>query len=400
MTSDFSVGDVRFAACVSESDEATTAAREACLAAREQLGRRPDLALAFVSSQYQEGLRGLGALIVELTGANCLLGCTCESLVANEREIEQKPAVAVWLASLPGVSVTPMHLEFQRTADGGTIVGWPDEVAREWEPGAAIFLLGDPYSFPTDVLLERLNDSRPGAPVVGGMASGASQPGENWLFLGDKDYQEGAVAVLVQGPVRIRSVVSQGCRPIGRPYVVTKVERNIILELGGKPPLLRLQEVVTSLSARERAQAQQGLHVGLVINEYQPEFGRGDFLVRNCLGADPGNGAIAIGDYPRVGQTVQFHMRDASTADEDLRELLADVNDPSDEPSRGALLFTCNGRGTRLFGTPDHDAGVLRAALGDVPVAGFFAQGELGPIGGRNFVHGFTASVALFDKPR
>jgi small ligand-binding sensory domain FIST len=203
------------------------------------------------------------------------------------------------------------------------------------------------------------------------------------------------VAVLVSGEVRIRSIVSQGCRPIGRHYVVTKAEQNIILELAGQPPLAQLQELFPTLPPRDRELLNRGLHVGRVINEYQDRFSRGDFLVRNVIGADPNTGAIAIGDYVRPGQTVQFHLRDAQSADEDLRELLAAAGQIS---SAGGLLFTCNGRGTRLFDAPDHDAALIHSALDDLPLAGFFAQGELGPIGGRNFIHGFTASLVLFES--
>jgi small ligand-binding sensory domain FIST len=231
--------------------------------------------------------------------------------------------------------------------------------------------------------------------IVGGMASGASEPGGNGLLTADQVYHEGAVAVRIHGPVAIRSVVSQGCRPIGKHYVITKARQNIIQELGGKPAMTQLQELFAELTAEEQQLMQNGVHVGRVINEYQDQFERGDFLVRNVIGADPNSGAIAIGEYVRPGQTVQFHVRDASSADEELRELLATSRTKAG-PAAGGLLFTCNGRGTRLFETPNHDAGVVTATLGSIPLAGFFAQGEIGPIGGRNFLHGFTASVVLF----
>jgi small ligand-binding sensory domain FIST len=257
-------------------------------------------------------------------------------------------------------------------------------------------LLGEPYSFPADWLLERLNEDRPGVPVLGGMASGGHAPGENRIIFNRQAPRQGAVGVMIHGPVRIRAVVSQGCRPSGRHYVITRAEQNIIQELGGRPPLAALEELFASLPPADQLLARQGLHVGRVINEYQDHFDRGDFLVRNCLGADRDTGALAIGDYVRAGQTVQFHVRDAATADEDLRALLAQAKHDGD--AQAALLFTCNGRGRRLFDRPDHDAGLLAELLGAVPVAGFFAQGEMGPIGGKNFLHGFTASAALFSS--
>ena len=201
----------------------------------------------------------------------------------------------------------------------------------------------------------------------------------------------------MHGPVRMRNVVSQGCRPIGRAFVVTKAERNIIHQLGGRPAFEQFQELYHELSAEEQQLARQGLHVGQVINEYQEQFGRGDFLIRNVQGVDSNSGAIAIGDYARVGQTIQFHVRDATTADEDLQALTAAAKSASAGQCLGGLLFTCNGRGTRLFPEPHHDAQAVAHTWQGLPLAGFFAQGEIGPIGGKNFVHGFTASLALFE---
>jgi small ligand-binding sensory domain FIST len=228
------------------------------------------------------------------------------------------------------------------------------------------------------------------------MASGSWGPGKNRLLLGKQVLDHGALALLVSGAVAVRNVVSQGCRPIGRPFVVTKAERNVIQELGGVPALVQLQQLFATLAPEEQQLARGGLHVGQVINEYQETFGRGDFLVRNVQGVDPQSGAIAIGDWVRVGQTVQFHVRDAATAHEDFDLLLAAAKGGNAARSTGALVFTCNGRGTRLFDAPHHDAAAVESHWPGIPTAGFFAQGEIGPVGGKNFLHGFTASVALF----
>jgi small ligand-binding sensory domain FIST len=384
----------RFAAAVSTRADTASAVQEACEQALARLGTTPDLALAFVSPHHGPHFGLLAKRLHEQLKAKVLLGCTGEAIVGGAREIEEDPALSIWLASLPLGVLQPMHLSFERTPEGGMIVGWPDDLPDAWPEGSALLLLGEPYSFPVDLLLERANEDQPGIPVVGGMASGGYAPGENKLLLGGEVIDAGAVGVLVSGEVRVRSIVSQGCRPIGRPYVVTKAERNIVIELGGRPPLAQLQELFPTLPPRDRELAGRGLHVGRVINEYQEHFRRGDFLVRNVLGADPDSGAIAIGDYVHPGQTVQFHLRDAQSADEDLRELLAAVGPAA---SAGGLLFTCNGRGTRLFDAPHHDAALVQSALGTLPLAGFFAQGELGPIGGRNFIHGFTASLVLLE---
>jgi small ligand-binding sensory domain FIST len=263
---------------------------------------------------------------------------------------------------------------------------------------SAILLLGDPYTFPTDVFLDQVNEDSPGLRVMGGMASGIRGPGQCRLLLDNAVHDQGAVGVVLQGPIGLRPIVSQGCRPIGRHMVITRAEDDIILELSGRPPLEVLRELWPTLSEREQQLFQQGLHIGRVLTEYRDEFQRGDFLVRNVLGLDRSTGALRLTDRVRVGQTVQFHVRDAETADEDLHALLQmDLSAHEHRPA-GALLFSCNGRGSRLFSQPNHDAGAVRAEAGTIPLAGFFAQGELGPVGGRNCIHGFTASVALFEE--
>jgi small ligand-binding sensory domain FIST len=217
------------------------------------------------------------------------------------------------------------------------------------------------------------------------MASAARQAGGNRLVLDDAVYADGAVGVLVDETVVAGTVVSQGCRPVGSPYVVTRSTDNVIHDLAGIPALDRLREVVTALPAEDRDLVQHGLHVGRVIDEQQDTFGRGDFLIRNVVAGDH-----AIGDGADVGSTIQFQVRDADSADEDLRHLLAG------EAGSAALVFTCSGRGSHLFGEPDHDARLVHEHVARGAVAGMFCAGELGPVGGGNFVHSFTASVVLF----
>jgi small ligand-binding sensory domain FIST len=384
---------LRFASALSTSGDLEQAADEIVQRALEQLGGTPDLAVLFASHLYGDQLDRLPGRICRQLGSDRLIGCCGESIVGQAVEVEQQPALSLWLARLPGAQATLMSLEFERTADGGSIVGWPDALAGPWPDDATLLALGEPFSFPADWLLQRLNEDRPGVPVLGGMASGGGSPGDNRLFLGDRSFTSGAVACLLSGDVQVRSLVSQGCRPIGRPLVITRAERNVIFELGGKPALEQLQQLFAELPNREQQMIQRGLHVGRVVSEYQDRFEQGDFLVRNVVGLQPNEGAIVVGDYFRAGQTVQFHVRDQDSADAELRELLAGVRDQS---IGAALLFTCNGRGTRMFDTEHHDAACVQEALCGIPLAGLFAQGEMGPIAGQNFLHGFTASLALF----
>ncbi|MDX1944507.1 MAG: FIST N-terminal domain-containing protein [Pirellulaceae bacterium] len=387
---------LRCSAALSTLSDPEAAIRAAAEEALAGLPGRPDLALVFCSARHAAAADRIASLACDTLQTEALLGCTGESIVANAREIEEEPAVAVWLAKWPGAKITPLSLQFERTREGGVIQGWPEDSAGDWPADTFLILLGEPFSFPTDHFLERLNEDRPGVPVVGGMASGAAEPGENRLLFGRQTLAEGAVAALVSGPVRVRTVVSQGCRPVGRPLVVTKAERNVIQELGGRPALLQLKEIFDVLPTRDQRLVQKALHVGRVVSEYRDHFEQGDFLVRNVVGIDPNTGAIAVGDYLRPGQTIQFHVRDQEAADGELKQLLAAARRESQQPA-GALVFTCNGRGTRMFSGPNHDAGCLAEAFGPIPAAGFFAAGEIGPVGKQNFTHGFTASVAVFE---
>jgi small ligand-binding sensory domain FIST len=388
----------RCASALSLSPKVERGLAEVCDRALAALDSVPSLAVLFVSSDGIQDWPDLAEQACDRLGTECLIGCTAESVVGTGREIEGQTAVSLWLARLPGASAIPMHLTFEPTSEGGSLLGWPDALLEAWPSPASLLVLGEPFSFPADFLLERLNEEHPGVAVIGGMASAGAAPGENRVLCGRRTLDAGAAAILLSGPVGVRPLVSQGCRPIGDPFVITKAERNVIYELGGVPAVVQLHNLLISLPTHEQDMVRRGLHLGRVVNEYQEHFEYGDFLIRNVLGIDPESGAIIIGDYVRVGQTVKFHLRDWQSADADLRQMLAAVRKSGGAPG-GALLFTCNGRGTRLFPEPHHDALAIREVLGDIPVAGFFAAGELGPVGGRNFMHGFTASIALFEDP-
>lgn len=394
-TSPHSTG-LRCAVGASTAAQIDAALGEATEIAVRQLGTGADLAVVFVSARYGAAIRPAMESLSDLIGSPGVIATTAEAVLAADAEYESAPAVAVWLARTPGAKVVPFALEYAQTPDGGMFVGWPSELDGTWPDNAGIVLLADPFSFPVDALIRRLDEDHPGVPIVGGMASGGYQPGSNTLVVGSRSYESGAVGFLVGGAATIRPVVSQGCRPIGRPMVITRSEENVIVELGGRPALARLREIYGDLDPTDRELVRSSLHVGRVASEYQDNFQRGDFLVRNVVGADPDSGVIAVGDLVRTGQTIQFHVRDAQSAHEDLVELLSHERDRGCAAA-GALVFSCNGRGSRLFPEPGHDARCLQKTLGPLPAAGFFAQGEIGPIGRRNCLHGFTASIALLE---
>lgn len=387
---------IKIGSAISTNTNPVEAANEVLMRATAALDTEsPDLAFVFVSSAHGPGVQDIAAtLSAGLKGAT-ILGCTTQASIGEQREVEEGPAVSLWVAHLPGAVLSAFDLTFQQTADGPAMVGFP--ILEDHMK--SVFLLADPYTFPTQHLLESLNEDHPDLPVFGGQASGAGA-GQIALILNDKVLSQGAVGVQVGGVIDIAPLVSQGCKPIGEPYIVTQSQGNVIHQLGGKPPLFRLREIMSKMTREERARAAHNLHLGVVIDERKTDPGPGDFLIRAVLQADPESGAVSVGDVLNVGQTVQFQVRDADTADADLRGLLdrrlseTDGRDPV-----GALLFTCNGRGSNLFGIPDHDVATLQDKVPGLPVAGMFCGGEIGPIGGKNFLHGFTASVALFLEP-
>ena len=370
------------------------AGRRAAGEARALLGDvSPSFAVLFASAHFLGSVEALVAAVAEQAGPLPLIGCVAEAVVGGTREVESGPAVSLWLGAELG-PVETFATEFVRTPGGGAYGGYRFEPA-----GAGVHLMiCDPFTFPADDLLAHLNERVPGAVVMGGMASGGMRLRQSRLFLDGRVLSRGAVGARLTG-AEVHLLVSQGCRPIGDPYTITRAEGNVIQELGGRPPLARLRELAAVLPARDRELLAQGVHVGMVIDEYRAERRQGDFLIRGVIGADPESGAIVVGDEIQVGHTVQFHVRDADSADEDLRRTLErEVGALGGRRAAGALLFTCNGRGSQLFSEPDHDARLLAKMLGGLPVAGFFCAGELGPVGGQNYLHGFTASIALFPE--
>jgi len=379
----------QFAAALSEHPNAAVATGDVVGRVLEGLGdasEPPDLAMVFVTPAHAPELHEIVATVNATLRPRAMLGCAAISVVGGEREVERGPGISLW-AGRTG-AVTAFHLEVGPSPDGLTFTGWPDAIPDD---ASALLLIPDPFTFPTDDLLRRMAEDRPGMPVVGGMASVARAPGGNRLVINDEVVTSGAVGAFLGAGVEVTTVVSQGCRPVGSPFVVTRAEQNIVYELGGRPAVERLQEVAAGLSDADRELLASLVQIGRVIDEHKLDFVPGDFLVRNVVGADPNSGALQVGDIVEVGSTAQFQVRDATSADQDLRRLI------SGRPAQAALVFTCNGRGTHLFPEPHHDAMVVSESLAGAPVAGMFCAGELGPIGGHNFTHGFTASVLLLS---
>jgi len=391
----------RFAAALSTEAATDAAVAQACSEAVQAMdGARPSLAVLFVSHDHAGSFDDLARQVRARTHAGSLIGAAVQTVVGGGQEIEEGPALSLWLAHFPDGEVETFQLNVETEEDAVHVHGFPgieenvDVVAER----VSLLMLADPHTFPADLFLRQINESRPGLRISGGNASG--EKGKTALFLDDACVRAGAVGVVLRH-VTVRNVVSQGCRPVGRAMVITKAHDNVIEELAGKPALEQLQRVYDESPDDEKLLLQTairdgGFHIGQVVDEHLSYPSRGDFLVRSVMGFDKSGKAVHIGDVARRGRTVRFHVRDAVSADEDLRDLLTGARTSRSPAS--ALLFTCNGRGTRLFEAPDHDASAIQKHLGPVPTAGFFAAGEIGPIGGKNFLHGFTASLALFDE--
>lgn len=378
-----------FAAALSQHPDFAVATGDVVGRVLEALGdpeNPPDLAMLFVTPVHAPVIGDIVKTINATLRPATMLGCAAVSVVGGEKEVERGPGISLW-AGRTG-AVTPFHLTVAQSPDGLTFTGWPDVIPDD---ASALLLLPDPFTFPTDDLLRRMEEDRPGLPVVGGMASAARAPGGNRLVIDDRVVTSGAVGAFLGPQVEVDTVVSQGCRPVGSPFVVTRAEQNIVYELAGRSAVERLQEVAAGLSDEDRELLADLVQIGRVIDENKLDFGPGDFLVRGVVGADPNSGALRVGDIVDVGSTAQFQVRDATTADQELRKMV------DGRSADSALVFTCNGRGTHLFPEPDHDAMVVSEGLAGAPVAGMFCAGELGPIGGHNFMHGFTASVVLLS---
>lgn len=390
---------MRWFSALSEAPALPEAIADATAQLQRSLGGEPpDLCLIFVSSDFRQGYDSLAASIKSALAPRVILGCSGGGVIGSGREVEHRPALVLTAAFLPDVTLTPFRIPDTSLPD-------LDASPREWHQLIRVtpaeqphfLLLADPFSMRAENLLMGLDYAYPKAVKVGGLASGATQPGENALYFNGICYRSGAVGLALYGNIALDAVVAQGCRPIGKPFRVTHCDRNILLELDGQPPLARLRALYPALEPRDRALLQSSLFLGLVMDPMKTHFGLGDFLIRNIAGIDPKKEILAVGALLREGQVVQFHLRDAQTSMEDLRQALQAYQGRNGrDQMAGALLFSCLGRGEYLYGRPSHDTQLFEQTLGAIPIGGFFCNGEIGPVGGTTYLHGYTSCFAMF----
>jgi small ligand-binding sensory domain FIST len=390
---------MKFQSLISDAADADSALTEVIEAARAADFDEADVAFVFLTAHHrEEAAQIVESLWLELD-TQAIIGCSCEGVLGGEVEIERAPGLAVLAGQMPGVRIHPFHIgadEWRKLLGDRQALASHLGVRNDTR---ALIGVGDPFTSPMTQYMSSLDTHFPGLPLIGGLASSGREPGTNVLVRNDGLHDDGFVGVSLSGAsLDVRTLVSQGCRPIGRPMVITKARDNVIEQLGGKPAVEALRETVMGLTEADQSLLQNGLFVGRAMSEYRDTFRRGDFVIRNLMRVDQDSGVIAVADFLRVGQTVQFHVRDAATAHEDLQAMLTEQAGEGPSAAAGGLLFTCNGRGTNLFEEPSHDIRCTRTAMPDTPVAGFFAAGELGPVGGKNFMHGHTTSYAFFRR--
>lgn len=414
---------MKWCSAISDNPSLERGIEEVTSQIKNDMGSSPtDVALFFVSSQFSNRYQEASTHLREKITTPILIGSSGGGVVGDGKEVEHRPAVSLVAASLPHVTLHPFHLEAEEIPDlDDSPESWEDlvgirrtERAKLAEPARQavraqraqpaehphFLLVADPFSFPCEEFLMGLDYSFPQSIKIGGLASGATSPGGNALYLNEKVYHSGLVGLAFSGEIDLEAVVAQGCRPIGEPLVITNCTDNILLEVNHQPPLTVLQDLALRLSGRDLNLMRHSLFLGLLMDPFRSEPARGDFLVRNILGVDYEKGILVIGSPLRKGQVVQFHLRDARTSHEDLHLLLSRymVKNMERRPL-AALLFSCLGRGEYLYGVPHHDSLQFYEKAGKIPLGGFFCNGEIGPVGNTTYLHGYTSCFAIFSEP-
>jgi len=349
-------------------------------------GADPDLVIAFVSPEYEGYYSQLPRCVAAHFPNAQLVGCSAGGVIGGGEEVERAPALSLTAAALPGVDIKPFHLESMPHHWAGAI-----DVDPEKDP--TFVMLSEPFSGNAEPLARWLDNAYPTSTVVGGIASGAEEPGGNVLFHNDQQYRDGSLGLALTGNLRVDTLVAQGCRPIGSPMFVTRSDGNLLLELDGVPAMAVLESLYKELGPADQILFKTSLFMGLVMNDARQVYERGDFLIRSLAGVSQERSALVIAAKLRDQQVVQFHLRDGDTSAQDLDELL--VKSTGFEP-QGALMFSCLGRGAGMYGVPNHDSTLFAKHHPGVPLGGFFCNGEIGPVQGQTHLHGYTSSIALF----
>jgi small ligand-binding sensory domain FIST len=359
----------------------------------------PDVVFLFVSAAFSEHFPELARRAWQESGAMLLLGSSANGVIAEGLEADQQPAIAMLALSLPGAVLRPVRFTQSMLESIDDPGAFRERLGVELSDVNGWVLLADPFRLDASLLIERMNEAYPGTPMIGGLASPAEHQRRTWVFLNGEAYGDGGIGLAIGGEYDLLPIVSQGCEPIGEAWTITGVNDQWVESISNRPALTVLAETLAVLPDAMQEEAERNLVVGLAADEYRDRFGRGDFLMRNITGFDWERGALALAARPRVGQTIHFHLRDAATASLDLTLMLTEAQAGlHDREAVAGLLYSCNGRGVTMFGVPDHDAGELARRFGDLPHAGIIAAGEIGPVGKRTFLHGFTASVGIIVR--
>lgn len=393
---------MKWASTVSEEAQLEDAAIAAARDIREQLQEnKPDLVIVFVSEHHRMGYERVSDVIFNELDPHILIGCSAGGVIGGGCEVEHRPGFSITAAVLPQVTLTPFHFESMDLPDfAAKKNAWEDLVGITARERPHFILLPDPFTFDAEKLLRGLDKAFPNSTKVGGLASGGGAPGSNVLYLNKETHRSGLVGVALSGNIEVDTIVAQGCRPIGSPMFVTKFNENVIQELDGRAALDMLNELYEALDAKDRELFHHSLFLGIVMNEHQQNYIQGDFLIRNLIGMDEEKGSLSVGTLIKENLVVQFHLRDAETSSQDLEAVLKRYKDESSRSRPlGSLLFSCLGRGTFLYGEADHDTNIFKQQLGNLPLGGFFCNGEIGPVHGQTFLHGYTSSFGIF-KPR
>jgi len=392
---------MKWVSALSKQPDIDAAVEEVSEEIIRQLGNdQADLTVIFVAPQYKDFYDKIPDLVNRYLKPGMLFGCSGGGIIGNGEEAEQQPAFSITCAKLPGVKIQSIYSETKELPDQDT----SPSVWREWlnvniEDQPHFVFLADPFSFRGEEFLAGVDFAYPNSKKVGGLASGAQSMGENALYLGNKIYSNGLIGIALSGDIEVDTIVAQGCRPIGEPMKITDCQDTLLKSLNGKPTLEILQDLNETLSDSDKKLLQTSLFLGIEMDPMKDELKQGDFLIRNLMGVDRESGALAIGALLRTGQLVQFHLRDKKMSAEDLDVMLTRyLSQGQAENASGALLFSCLGRGKYLYGEANHDTNMFHKKLGEIPLGGFFCNGEIGPVGNTTFLHGYTSSFGIFRK--